>query len=138
MGPLLYPVYPRWRGEHNLCAEFWVPANGLSPLARGTLDLESNRRAIARFIPAGAGNSSVPFSRLLQHSVYPRWRGELIARRRVILPFNGLSPLARGTHRCTILLCIKCRFIPAGAGNSLHLPAHTATRSVYPRWRGEL
>ncbi|EFZ52945.1 hypothetical protein SSMOSELEY_3657 [Shigella sonnei str. Moseley] len=33
---LLWPVYPRWRGEHG-CVWLPVPENGgLSPLARGT------------------------------------------------------------------------------------------------------
>ncbi|ENE50637.1 hypothetical protein ECP03022939_2730 [Escherichia coli P0302293.9] len=40
----------------------------------------------------------------------------------------GLSPLARGT---------RLRFIPAGAGNTLRRSAFFASRSVYPRWRGE-
>ncbi|EDY23714.1 conserved hypothetical protein [Salmonella enterica subsp. enterica serovar Saintpaul str. SARA23] len=29
-------VYPRWRGEHTGLAVTVSPANGLSPLARGT------------------------------------------------------------------------------------------------------
>ena len=131
-------VYPRWRGEHLISRAIAAPLRGLSPLARGTPLYRFRAFCSIRFIPAGAGNSPTRLNIHRTLAVYPRWRGELIARRRVILPFNGLSPLARGTHRCTILLCIKCRFIPAGAGNSLHLPAHTATRSVYPRWRGEL
>ncbi len=34
----MVPVYPRWRGEHSLEANNQRVENGLSPLARGTLD----------------------------------------------------------------------------------------------------
>ncbi len=34
--PSLFPVYPRWRGEHGLCALVGENGGGLSPLARGT------------------------------------------------------------------------------------------------------
>ncbi|EMX74955.1 hypothetical protein EC2726800_3508 [Escherichia coli 2726800] len=50
-------VYPRWRGEHELCAVSITIVIGLSPLARGTL-LSAGRAVVARrFIPAGAGNT---------------------------------------------------------------------------------
>ncbi|ARO93171.1 hypothetical protein FORC38_0898 [Salmonella enterica] len=32
----LFPVYPRWRGEHFHLSRFRIKQNGLSPLARGT------------------------------------------------------------------------------------------------------
>ncbi|EGI19715.1 conserved hypothetical protein [Escherichia coli M718] len=65
-------VYPRWRGEHNLCAEFWVPANGLSPLERGTPARVIPPGANARFIPAGAGNTTLSIGRITPIAVYPR------------------------------------------------------------------
>ncbi|EIL47425.1 hypothetical protein ECKD2_18661 [Escherichia coli KD2] len=34
---LMLSVYPRWRGEHNTDYKNYVLADGLSPLARGTL-----------------------------------------------------------------------------------------------------
>ena len=70
------PVYPRWRGEHfRLCASSVISV-GLSPLARGTLARTRNRRCSDRFIPAGAGNTSLAALVVLSYSVYPRWRGE--------------------------------------------------------------
>ncbi|ESA88097.1 hypothetical protein AB32_3335 [Escherichia coli 2-316-03_S1_C2] len=71
-------------------------------------------------------------------SVYPRWRGELqITNFRKSLG-NGLSPLARGTHRGIQFRCGIVRFIPAGAGNSPVRAGSNPAQTVYPRWRGEL
>ncbi len=72
----LFPVYPRWRGEHFQTNRGRGRFNGLSPLARGTRASARNGGVEVRFIPAGAGNTFA--SRLLATvpSVYPRWRGE--------------------------------------------------------------
>lgn len=131
-------VYPRWRGEHNLCAEFWVPANGLSPLERGTPARVIPPGANARFIPAGAGNTTLSIGRITPIAVYPRWRGELGGWFPVIRESYGLSPLARGTLTNWITTGKSCRFIPAGAGNSSPSLFAPFQRPVYPRWRGEL
>ena len=70
-------------------------------------------------------------------AVYPRWRGE--HHKETILRFVqvGLSPLARGT----LLQCQQsfpdCRFIPAGAGNTIEIVFGIYSEAVYPRWRGE-
>ncbi len=50
-------VYPRWRGEHNICAPEKKPMPGLSPLARGTHWIDCWIGCFLRFIPAGAGNT---------------------------------------------------------------------------------
>ena len=69
--------------------------------------------------------------------VYPRWRGEHKTKLLHKFHSRGLSPLARGTHARTGSRTTNCRFIPAGAGNTL-LPAQNRRfASVYPRWRGE-
>ena len=70
--------------------------------------------------------------------VYPRWRGELIVHINNRGEFNGLSPLARGTHYGPGKKRAGGRFIPAGAGNSGRLALQPAPAAVYPRWRGEL
>ncbi len=51
-------VYPRWRGEHVIHRSGLDRSGGLSPLARGTLGYKVLFDGKARFIPAGAGNTS--------------------------------------------------------------------------------
>ncbi len=52
-----HAVYPRWRGELYPALNLEIKLLGLSPLARGTLEMTKNARRRNRFIPAGAGNS---------------------------------------------------------------------------------
>ncbi len=52
----LTTVYPRWRGEHAKNAP--------------------HAHELARFIPAGAGNTHQAQRALTNRAVYPRWRGE--------------------------------------------------------------
>ena len=74
-----------------------MPIGGLSPLARGTLDRTETDLLINRFIPAGAGNTSMLEASLLVGAVYPRWRGEHAGEYGEGALMGGLSPLARGT-----------------------------------------
>ena len=111
-------VYPRWRGEHTLAAAQADIANGLSPLARGTLYDNGQFFAPGRFIPAGAGNTSYTLLASEERSVYPRWRGEHARLRDEKPIWAGLSPLARGTPIDTLQPWWPARFIPAGAGNT--------------------
>ncbi len=110
-----------------------------------------------RFIPAGAGNTTVLSTVKLACSVYPRWRGEHHLICGAACAVYGLSPLARGTQTPATHGHPRWRFIPAGAGNTPQaiedsivdrfIPAgagntrtrHTTARygTVYPRWRGE-
>ena len=115
------PVYPRWRGEHQLSDVSLAWRHGLSPLARGTPVHIRFLVARSRFIPAGAGNTDqipVPQS---TPSVYPRWRGEHRSSGTNLKAVFGLSPLARGTRGVRRRLKRQCRFIPAGAGNTLNI-----------------
>ncbi len=132
------PVYPRWRGELRLPAQYRWAKHGLSPLARGTHLHNQQFVFYSRFIPAGAGNSYLGAKYGFTCAVYPRWRGELSASTKRPSHRAGLSPLARGTRVGGWKLRARKRFIPAGAGNS---PPERLTKyffSVYPRWRGEL
>ncbi len=130
-------VYPRWRGEHSGASPSLISPSGLSPLARGTLVFQFPCKTSQRFIPAGAGNT--PRRRCFPEEcpVYPRWRGEHVIRISPVIKTDGLSPLARGTHRHASWLKIMPRFIPAGAGNTRPIRALTTNDTVYPRWRGE-
>ncbi|EIF15661.1 hypothetical protein UWO_23603 [Escherichia coli O32:H37 str. P4] len=91
---------------------------GLSPLARGTPCASNHSFGDTRFIPAGAGNTTVTKSVSGRVSVYPRWRGEHESTFINISCTGGLSPLARGTRDYQRGQIIYCRFIPAGAGNT--------------------
>ena len=156
--PAVLAVYPRWRGEH-LCARSAAPMKcGLSPLARGTPDGLQKATNSARFIPAGAGNTTADKAERNDLAVYPRWRGEHPYRHSCAVSGAGLSPLARGTRLTVTVHDIHSRFIPAGAGNTETStlgappaaglsPLARGTRlircttlsvpAVYPRWRGE-
>ncbi len=54
-----------------------------------------------------------------------------------MLSLTGLSPLARGTLNSDVARRIPGRFIPAGAGNTIHVFIVFHSCAVYPRWRGE-
>ncbi len=112
-------------------------APGLSPLARGTPDYLLFQSSHRRFIPAGAGNTIVFAPVSLSRSVYPRWRGEHVTVGVTLNCWNGLSPLARGTHVERVDSYIRRRFIPAGAGNTVAGQIPNLSSPVYPRWRGE-
>ena len=49
-------VHPRWRGEQGRFVALLGFASGSSPLARGTVAVQTGFVAHVRFIPAGAGN----------------------------------------------------------------------------------
>ena len=113
------------------------PRGGLSPLARGTLQVGAHQNHLIRFIPAGAGNTLPYFFIVHVHAVYPRWRGEHFLIHDGEQYLTGLSPLARGTLDDVSRPILAKRFIPAGAGNTAprrQIPHYT---TVYPRWRGE-
>ncbi len=69
-------VYPRWRGEHLQTSFKPFFICGLSPLARGTPLTDAIKKALSRFIPAGAGNTGLSAAEPPTPPVYPRWRGE--------------------------------------------------------------
>ena len=74
-----------------------LDGGGLSPLARGT-QLKGRRYPVnTRFIPAGAGNTSVHNDYVCHAADYPRWRGEHLKNVGYPVYIRGLSPLARGT-----------------------------------------
>ena len=92
---------------------------------------------LARFIPAGAGNTCAGGCTAQCAAVYPRWRGEHNRVQRSITNMAGLSPLARGTLAFRWILVPGRRFIPAGAGNTPPPGEFVPAAPVYPRWRGE-
>ena len=93
------PVYPRWRGEHPLIGITCSAPSGLSPLARGTLYCNSVQWSVKRFIPAGAGNTTICSNISAVSRVYPRWRGEHVSSRNHA-GSAVVYPRWRGEHRC--------------------------------------
>ena len=135
--PLNTAVHPRWRGEHSLSRAELLTEIGSSPLARGTR-LEPGRMCwLLRFIPAGAGNTSVPPCCRRSMTVHPRWRGEHAFNCLRSCDAFGSSPLARGTLSGCSRRCLAARFIPAGAGNTVMASTASSSTPVHPRWRGE-
>ena len=112
------PVHPRVGGEH---IRYWRERygdDGSSPRGRGTLDLLPDLAQVIRFIPAWAGNTSIPLISRSPEPVHPRVGGEHPVHR-VPQPFAcGSSPRGRGTLACFRWRHVQLRFIPAWAGNT--------------------
>src|SRR5690625_5353110 len=86
-----------------------------------------------RFIPAGAGNTSIISLQSISLTVHPRGCGEHAVTILFGIAFIGSSPRVRGT------LTRKCeqqpgvRFIPAGAGNTGLSRSRVLILPVHPR-----
>ena len=131
------PVHPRGRGEHDELAMRRRSDYGSSPRARGTRLLIIVVKVLARFIPAGAGNTACSCSTPGFQPVHPRGRGEHSNLMRQYDQRDGSSPRARGTRgRWCGQLGLQ-RFIPAGAGNTFRWLSTPDRKSVHPRGRGE-
>ncbi len=97
-------AHPRSRGEHTVTPHAFNDSGGSSPLARGTHTDASPLPPSAGLIPARAGNTRYPATRLHRTRAHPRSRGEHRGGFRGTYRRQGSSPLARGT------LCIStCR-----------------------------
>ena len=111
-------VHPRGRGERN--------------------PPERSRRCDQRFIPAGAGNGrAVGGSAGAGPGSSPRARGTdqpRLAWRRA----TAVHPRGRGERSMhDFQRRGEGRFIPAGAGNGVHVASRSMARTVHPRGRGE-
>ena len=130
-------VHPRSRGEHPMSGARIPPANGSSPLARGTPSPRSRPQSESRFIPARAGNTGRGRRRMVEEPVHPRSRGEHLRPRDELPDEGGSSPLARGTRAALAHGPDPERFIPARAGNTARLASSSCWVPVHPRSRGE-
>ena len=109
-------VYPRTRGETEHGVGLVVVDYGLSPHARGNLQLPDWHRSPAGSIPARAGKPSLHGSGKRCTRVYPRTRGETMPYDRLIRWTSGLSPHARGNQLTDTPDAPRERSIPARAG----------------------
>ncbi len=135
--PCSLPVHPRSRGEHAGRFDHLGRWIGSSPLARGTRERRPFPALDIRFIPARAGNTSIPARTRSLIAVHPRSRGEHVFLARSGAMGLGSSPLARGTPRGKRFLGAGRRFIPARAGNTALLMGAWVSPAVHPRSRGE-
>jgi len=131
------PGHPRVRGEHVLTVPSLGTVNGSSPRARGTPEHLGEVVRVQRVIPACAGNTPARVSRWRGFSGHPRVRGEHFERIRHRPGGYGSSPRARGTRAGEVNQGLRCRVIPACAGNTSHLePKSRGSTGSSPRARG--
>ena len=136
------PVHPR------VCGELAVPLHstsydpGSSPRVRGTRGSPARRTGPTSVHPRVCGELSHPTSspRALTGSS-PRVRGtrkELSRAASAGRSEAGSSPRVRGTLLRTVRAALRCRFIPACAGNSPRPDDDRPGWPVHPRVCGEL
>ena len=130
-------VHPRRCGEHDNSRNAMGAIIGSSPQVRGTHRECARRFFQWRFIPAGAGNTTVACKPFTIQSVHPRRCGEHSKHQTNRVICDGSSPQVRGTLTLPVLAHIKWRFIPAGAGNTTNLSGLHSSGSVHPRRCGE-
>ena len=126
-------VYPRVCGGTVVIGFVRDARRGLSPRVRGNLRRGVGFPAIARSIPACAGEPCHLFPRQLPATVYPRVCGGTVLLSGTIHLRAGLSPRVRGNHRNPARPVNKQRSIPACAGepDAEDFVDHPLT--VYPR-----
>ena len=129
-------AYPRSRGgTKGALTERWA-IQGLSPLARGNLALQSVCSSHKGPIPARAGEPPCTERGCRPTRAYPRSRGGTFALKRRLSGSGGLSPLARGNPRQSAQDKTIHGPIPARAGEpGLNAPTVVLSRA-YPRSRG--
>ena len=111
--------------------------NGSSPRGRGTHVQRPRVVAATRFIPARAGNTSLPRAHRNLHPVHPRAGGEHCTSLSVSRDVCGSSPRGRGTLHARRFPRSGSRFIPARAGNTASQPPPRPAPPVHPRAGGE-
>ena len=130
-------VYPRTRGETRPPTLLTLSFLGLSPHARGNLQLTKGTISLFRSIPARAGKPMRIVTESRLSWVYPRTRGETSAAFAPTRCHSGLSPHARGNPRRRAADAGRNRSIPARAGKPWCRPSENRPYRVYPRTRGE-
>jgi len=129
-------VYPRLRGgtrgRHSICTR----TTGLSPLARGNLELAAGESSAVGSIPACAGEPWQDLHQRAKRGVYPRLRGGTVADAFGAWRGGGLSPLARGNPAIGTREVGVAGSIPACAGEPVEEVHSQIDTGVYPRLRG--
>ena len=119
----------------RLCCRLPTVRERLAALVKHPLS--DRTRALGRFIPARAGNTTSQERRWRPTAVHPRPRGEHPVVPTIVMAYAGSSPPARGTLHAGRIGCVGTRFIPARAGNTRSIRRRVDSRTVHPRPRGE-
>ena len=128
-----FAVYPRVCGGSGAALTCQATICGLSPRVRGIHAEISGGNAIARSIPACAGDPTAPYIARALAAVYPRVCGGSAVNALGTLPASGLSPRVRGIPTTISPTPLVVGSIPACAGDPLGARAWARTRTVYPR-----
>ena len=131
--PLAYAVYPRVCGGTLRIPNRPHPAAGLSPRVRGNPIAAGRRIAIARSIPACAGEPMIRRVVCRGMPVYPRVCGGTRRRQFHCGHHGGLSPRVRGNPVVATENRTKYRSIPACAGEPPLARLSIPAVRVYPR-----
>ena len=126
-------VYPRACGGTTGEAADHQPIQGLSPRVRGNLVANEGFLTGDGSIPARAGEplAKQPTTNLFK--VYPRACGGTLLTPGISPMVLGLSPRVRGNQPQGVETVLRCRSIPARAGEPHTRPASAPSPSVYPR-----
>ena len=126
-------VYPRVCGGTDNRQFFHQPIHGLSPRVRGNHREELADLAIARSIPACAGEPPHTRRFCSMPTVYPRVCGGTAEGRHGLPLTQGLSPRVRGNQEPPLLRKSAVRSIPACAGEPPLSGSSLSFIRVYPR-----
>jgi len=129
-------AYPRSRGATMTLATTAPGVKGLSPLARGNRAAACRPGAARGPIPARAGQPPAGAPRHLVGRAYPRSRGATLMGLTPESPHLGLSPLARGNRRQSLIVKPEHGPIPARAGQPATPRTVVQRCRAYPRSRG--
>ena len=130
-------VHPRVCGEQGKTPDGNCDGCGSSPRVRGTAAVERDVSAVARFIPACAGNRFSKSQSVIPSAVHPRVCGEQSNLNLDGHSISGSSPRVRGTANFCAGETQCRRFIPACAGNSVRAQPALRSTPVHPRVCGE-
>ena len=129
-------AYPRSHGATEQYGAYAKQREGLSPLARGNREIHASGCNGKGPIPARTGQPAHGRPHPPRDGAYPRSHGATRHKRRGLLCFLGLSPLARGNLPSATPACPMAGPIPARTGQP---PTHrwvTCLHRAYPRSHG--
>ena len=129
--------HPRVCGEHPTCRPTNVWKRGSSPRVRGTLSRSGCQAPWPGIIPACAGNTSWPESKLTLSRDHPRVCGEHLLPVSLLFCSPGSSPRVRGTPVPRVPGRWPRGIIPACAGNTRAPRPHGPPERDHPRVCGE-